>query len=275
MALLLGSAFAIEMCKPSVCAVMMATAAGLCQNLGFHRISTMKDDSEEDRNCKIHVFWMIYMFDKTVSGSRRIAVCIRLTLYLQMSLRLGRASVIQDFDISLPFFGGSKDALDSAQGKEMLAYWVKVARVQGQTYEKLFSPAAFLRPSADRTRTGEEFQVQTVCKTYTDIGSTSAAIELVGAMNIAWSERGDARLTDLSHVKTPGVQARGPPTANNSPNETQMPSVRKGRGQTPQATPLDADGYIKRRFGMSSDGSSYLQHQNRLSAWRTCSFMRM
>lgn len=103
MALLLGSSYAIEICKPSLCHVMMSTAAGLCQSLGFHRYSTMKDDSEEDRNSKIHVFWMIYMFDKT------------------MSLRLGRASIIQDFDIELPFLDGN-----DKKGKGMLDYWVKV-----------------------------------------------------------------------------------------------------------------------------------------------------
>jgi hypothetical protein len=156
MALLLGSSYAIEMCKPSLCngknlcartvcktytdfvhltLVMMSAAAGLCQSLGFHRYSSMKDDSEEDRNCKIHVFWMIYMFDKT------------------MSLRLGRASIIQDFDIELPFLEGG-----ASQGREMLAYWVKVARVQGQTYEKLFSPAAFLRSPEERTRIGKKLQ---------------------------------------------------------------------------------------------------------------------
>jgi hypothetical protein len=43
----------------------------------------MKDDSKEDRETKIYIFWMIYFFDKS------------------MSLRLGRASFIQDFDISL------------------------------------------------------------------------------------------------------------------------------------------------------------------------------
>jgi len=62
------------------------------------------------------------------------------------------ASIIQDFDIELPFLDEN-----SYQGVEMLAYWVKVARVQGQTYEKLFSPAAFLRTPEERTRTGEHF----------------------------------------------------------------------------------------------------------------------
>jgi hypothetical protein len=82
---------------------MMSAAAGLCQNLGYHRYSTMKDDSVEDRNCKIHVFWMIYMFDKT------------------MSLRLGRASIIQDFDIELPFLDGN-----GQKGSDMIGYWVSL-----------------------------------------------------------------------------------------------------------------------------------------------------
>jgi hypothetical protein len=55
----------------------------LGQDLGYHRYQTMKDDSKEDRETKIYIFWMIYFFDKS------------------MSLRLGRASFIQDFDISL------------------------------------------------------------------------------------------------------------------------------------------------------------------------------
>lgn len=77
--LLLSSAYAIEMCKPSLCWVMISNAAALSQNLGYHRIQTMKEDSEEERMAKIHVFWFIYMMDKT------------------LSLRLGRASIIQDW----------------------------------------------------------------------------------------------------------------------------------------------------------------------------------
>lgn len=133
-------------------------------------------------------------------------------------------------DISLPFFeevqGGGEG--EGATGRDMLAYWVKVARVQGQTYEKLYSPAAFLQSPEERMRT---------------------ALELVDAMNTAWYERGDARVTDLygPHAPWP-VGAQNLVTANSSPNETDMPSVRKGRGQrTPklQHTPMNANDYIK------------------------------
>lgn len=189
MALLLGAASAIEMCKPSTCSVLITTAAGLCQNLGYHRYQTMKDDPEEEQNRKIHIFWMIYMFDKT------------------MSLRMGRASVIQDWDISLPYVTDKIDATLGRDGTAMLSYWIKVARVQGQTYERLFSPAAFLSSQEERTR---------------------VAADLVNTMNTAWFERGDASATDLplaGHSLNRHLQPEGP--GNSSPNETELPSRRK------------------------------------------------
>jgi hypothetical protein len=201
MALMLGGAWAVEMCKPSVSALMIGTAAGLCQVLGYHRYQTMKDDTEEERNDKIHIFWMIYVFDKT------------------MSLRMGRASFIQDWDISLPYFGDSKEATDAPDGKRMLTYWVKVARVQGQTYEKLFSPAAFLHSPEERTR---------------------VAIELVNAMNQTWYERGDACVTDLSNqLPDAHLQQSGP--KNSSPIETEQPSRRRNGLQRP----FDGDGFVR------------------------------
>jgi hypothetical protein len=203
MALMLGGAWAVEMCRPSVTAVMLGTAAGLCQVLGYHRYQTYKDDTEEDRNNKIHIFWMIYIFDKT------------------MSLRLGRASFIQDWDISLPYFNDSKGPTDVPDGKQMLTYWVKVARVQGQTYEKLFSPAAFLQSSEERTR---------------------IAIELVNAMNQAWYERGDACVTDLNTTdQSRGVYLHQSGTKNRSPIETEQPSKRRNGVQRP----FDGDGFAR------------------------------
>lgn len=208
MALLLGAAQSIEMCKPSLCWVMISTAAGLCQHLGYHRINTMANDTPDERNSKIHIFWMIYMFDKT------------------LSLRLGRASVIQDWDISLPFLLAGEQPTSRPDGSQMLAYWIKVARVQGQIYEKLFCPAAFLRSSEDRTRT---------------------AIELVDAMNQAWYERGEATVIDFTGV---GESIKFVPqrtaTMHTSPSETELPSRRK-RLASPQAKAqrLDATEYIE------------------------------
>lgn len=206
MSLLLGSAQAIEMCKPSLCWSLISTAADLCQNLGYHRINTMTKDTPEVRNSKIHVFWMIYVFDKT------------------LSLRMGRASVIQDWDISLPFILPGDER--GPEGGQMLAYWVKVARVQGQTYEKLFCPAAFLKSPEDRART---------------------AAELVNDLNMAWFERGDACVTDFSGIVDfrKGVSRRKIST-HCSPNETEVPSKRNILMQQPNF--FDAADYIQGKF---------------------------
>ncbi|KAF2450389.1 hypothetical protein P171DRAFT_479480 [Karstenula rhodostoma CBS 690.94] len=168
LALLLGSAHAIEMCKPSLCWTMISMAAHLSQSLGYHRYQTMKDDPEEERNAKIHVFWFIYVMDKT------------------LSLRLGRASIIQDWDMSLPYPNIDSDharfgslVQQGQKGTELLLYWIKIAQIQSKVYEKLFSPAGFLQPMNERART---------------------ATELVAALNKAWTERGEASVFDFAFL---------------------------------------------------------------------------
>jgi hypothetical protein len=215
MALMLGGAWAVEMCRPSLTSVMVGTAARLCQTLGYHRYQTMRDDTEEDRNNKMHIFWMIYMFDKT------------------MSLRLGRASYIQDYDISLPFFSDGQISPGVPDSKLMLTYWVKVARVQGQTYEKLFSPAAFLLSTEERTQT---------------------AVDLVNALNQAWYERGDARLTDFTNVESrPGA------INHTGPNETERPSKRRSTAPRPFGANKHVQGRSSRcsRMKMCSQTDRY------------------
>ncbi|KAL6704960.1 hypothetical protein ACN47E_007505 [Coniothyrium glycines] len=234
MALLLGAAQSIEMCKPSLCWVMISTAAGLCQHLGYHRINTMLNDTLEVRNSKTHIFWMIYMFDKT------------------LSLRLGRASVIQDWDISLPFMHPNEEPTSGPDGTQMLAYWIKVARVQGQIYEKLFCPAAFLRTSEERTRT---------------------AIELVDAMNQAWYERGEATVIDFTGE---GENIKFVPqktsTMHTSPSETELPSKRK-RVMTSnlRAQRLDATEYIKGSFERIQD---IFFHSDVVMHYSTCALIQ-
>src|SRR5690242_17999177 len=207
MALVLGAACAIEMCKPSLAWVLTAMAAGMSQNLGYHRYQTFQNDEEEERNSKIHLFWLIYMFDK------------------QLSLRLGRASVIQDWDISLPLMTSTPSPAAMTLGAtQMLAYWIKIAKVQGQTYEKLFSPAAFLRSPEDRL---------------------STAVNLVNAMNQAWYERGEASVMDFTPLTTGENMSKRRKTAMASPNDTEVPSKRKCFVQQPFGTSLPPDEYIQ------------------------------
>jgi hypothetical protein len=173
-ALVVGTACAIQMCRPLLAWVLVSNAAELCQNLGYHRFETMKYDTKLEQRSKMHVFWFVCMFEK------------------QLSLRLGRVSRIQDWDVSLPLLAVRETSPNGSEGGDMLIYWVKVAKVSGQIYEKLFSPAAFRKPFEERSRT---------------------AAALVKAMNQAWSERGQESIMDIKNDL--------------NPNETEVPSKRK------------------------------------------------
>ncbi|CAN9373376.1 unnamed protein product [Alternaria alternata] len=192
----------------------------------------MVNDNPEDRQTKIQIFWMIYMLDKT------------------LSLRLGRSSILQDWDISLPFVVSSNPDDKNPESSDMLSYWIKVARVQGLTYEKLFCPAAFLKSTEERTR---------------------IAIDLVNALNQAWYERGDASLVDFSqpgHAFSLGSER--PSMIGHTPNETPKPSQYKR--------------YVHKSPNMGRDPgvSEYIQgklshshHQNQLTDLGKGSFERV
>lgn len=208
MALVLGSAQAIEMCKPSLCWVLISCAAGLCISLGYHRINTMIHDTPEEKQSKIYIFWMIYMFDKT------------------LSLRLGRSSILQDWDISLPFVHENATDKSAYKSTQMLSYWVKVARIQGLTYEKLFCPASFLKTTGERMAT---------------------AVDLINGMNQAWYERDDVkaftRATLGKNINGVAQQSTG---IGPSPNETPLPSQMKQYMQRSLNKEQESDQYIKR-----------------------------
>jgi hypothetical protein len=96
----------------------------------------MKGDSTEDRYVKILVFWFVYIMDKN------------------LSLRLGRASTIQDYDISIP-----RPAPRSPEWPRSLWYWVKIAEIQGQIYEQLYSPGAFSKTDEERSQTAKRISM--------------------------------------------------------------------------------------------------------------------
>jgi hypothetical protein len=207
MALVLGAAHATEMCKPSLCWILISCAASLCTSLGYHRINTMSHDTPEEKQSKIYIFWMIYMFDKT------------------LSLRLGRSSILQDWDIALPFVHESSVGKSNSHQSRMLSYWVKVARVQGLTYEKLFCPASFLQSTEERT---------------------AIAIDLINAMNQAWYEREDVKAVNHANFgkNVNGVTQRTMGVGH-SPNETPLPSQLKRYMQQSLNQEPDANEYIQ------------------------------
>ncbi|GAB1202337.1 hypothetical protein APSETT445_000949 [Aspergillus pseudonomiae] len=129
-ALSMGALHAIETSKPSLGLALASTAFRLCQTLGYHRASSMENDSFTVRQNKRRLFWSVYVTEKA------------------LSLRLGRASSIQDYDISLP----AEDGLlgDFEPWRTIYPLWINLARIQGKVYEMLYSPAALRKPANER-----------------------------------------------------------------------------------------------------------------------------
>lgn len=112
---------------------LMSTSPGqVCRTLGWHQVHTMKDDMPQTKADKALLFWCTYMLDKA------------------LSLRLGRASVLQDYDISLPHV--TPDAKAAYPGKEVMTLWIQNARVLGRIYERLYSPGALRQPEDQRAQ---------------------------------------------------------------------------------------------------------------------------
>ncbi|EYB25661.1 hypothetical protein FG05_02787 [Fusarium graminearum] len=127
-ALLLGTLYAIDVCRPSVAWHLNSAAAQMCQTAGFHR----KDHSvrnPEEASIRAVLFWYVYTTDKA------------------LAIRLGRAPLIQDWEIDIPrtfYFEG----ILSLETKAVAATWLSAATLQGQVYEQLFCPAALAQPPA-------------------------------------------------------------------------------------------------------------------------------
>ncbi|KAI0465699.1 hypothetical protein F4859DRAFT_349595 [Xylaria cf. heliscus] len=129
-ALLMGACFCIDESRASVAWILVSRAAHMCRTLGYHQIHSMKDDMPQTKADKSLLFWCTYMLDKA------------------LSLRLGRASVLQDYDISLPHV--TPDVKAAYPGKEVMTLWIQHARVLGRIYERLYSPGALRQPEAAR-----------------------------------------------------------------------------------------------------------------------------
>jgi len=65
-----------------------------------------------------------------------------------LSLRLGRGSTIQDYDVTLPY--PSSHEPDRNAISAFMTIWIKAARIQGQIYERLYSPEALAQPENTR-----------------------------------------------------------------------------------------------------------------------------
>ncbi|KOS37941.1 hypothetical protein ACN38_g11255 [Penicillium nordicum] len=130
-ALSLGTMHALEISKPSVAWTLASTAMNLCQTLGYHRFTSMEHDPVPVQRQKQNLFWTIY------------------TILNMMSLRLGRASSVQNHDISLPMLEENPADIRQPWGP-VCFWWTKSAIIQSEIYEYLYSPEALQKPESER-----------------------------------------------------------------------------------------------------------------------------
>ncbi|KAG9949575.1 hypothetical protein KCU85_g4259, partial [Aureobasidium melanogenum] len=144
------AAFAIYTADINAAWTLTSTAARLCQSLGYHRLIPSRSSDGGVYVKRAMLFWSVYFIDKS------------------LSLRLGRASALQDFDIST----SPKDVIniwkDQGPGPfdykhdklmEWLALSLEMAKIQGAIYDKLYAPGG-IKSLSERQRQGQEFIVK-------------------------------------------------------------------------------------------------------------------
>ncbi|KAI8291539.1 putative transcriptional regulatory protein [Colletotrichum sp. SAR11_57] len=131
-ALLFGTFHAVEISKPSLAWTLASKASELCQTVGYHRVECLKNTKDDGkprvRGMHWHqfLFWNVYYIDKS------------------LSLRLGRASTIPDWHITMP-----EPSLEDPLEDPLLPYyvlWIHTAKCQGKIYEMLYSPDSMAQP---------------------------------------------------------------------------------------------------------------------------------
>ncbi|KAL4964359.1 putative C6 transcription factor [Aspergillus stella-maris] len=139
-ALTMAAAHAIEISKPSFALTLTSTASRLCQAMEFHQMSSLENLSKDERERRLTLFWSIYSMDRA------------------LSLRLGRAATIPDYDIDVP------DSMETYSigepWKSAGTLWIELARVQGLVYERLYSAAALRQSEATRAAEARNLAAQ-------------------------------------------------------------------------------------------------------------------
>ncbi|KAK3331291.1 hypothetical protein B0H66DRAFT_94539 [Apodospora peruviana] len=153
-ALLLGASYAVEIAKLTLAWQLSTSAALMCLSLGYHRLSLSESSPENEtaNDAKSGLFWFAYMLDKG------------------LSLRFGRSSVIQDYDISMPKVVGPQFRV-SDPWKVVLSLWIAHSELLGRVYEQLYSPGALLKPLDQRIATARTLaeEIKVLAKRSSDL----------------------------------------------------------------------------------------------------------
>jgi hypothetical protein len=97
------------------------------------------DKTEEDPENMRRLFWTTYVFEK------------------QICFLFGRASRIQEFDIDVQYPALSTDPA-FRPWDESFILGIKLARIQGQIYEKLYSTVALNSSNSERAKNATEIE---------------------------------------------------------------------------------------------------------------------
>ncbi|KAH8721715.1 fungal-specific transcription factor domain-containing protein [Ilyonectria robusta] len=136
---------------------LVSVAARHCLALGYHREERMEHLPPVDAERCRRLFWRIYIFDKS------------------LSLRLGRAPLIQDYDVDVKQWIASKET-GSLPWEQIFASFVEFARIQAQVYERLYSPSSNKLDTAQRQTLIDDLstQLSTWYSGWQQIDSTNA-----------------------------------------------------------------------------------------------------
>ncbi|KAK6820050.1 hypothetical protein RU639_007048 [Aspergillus parasiticus] len=132
-ALIMGFIKAQDEAKPLLCSTFISTAASHCQILGYHREITYRSDNIGNSENMRRLFWTTYVFEKHVS------------------LYFGRASSMQDFDIDAQYPAITRDPA-VRPWDESFVMGIRLAKLQGEIYDKLYSAEASKSSHPERMR---------------------------------------------------------------------------------------------------------------------------
>lgn len=121
--------YALDISEPHLAWTLATKASELCQTLGYHHVGHKSENSKRESRHKQRLFWFLYVVEKG------------------LSLRLGRASTIQDWDVTIPLPESTPEDQESNQTSALfLGLGVKLARCQGDIHELLYSSTSLALP---------------------------------------------------------------------------------------------------------------------------------
>ncbi|PHH88125.1 hypothetical protein CDD83_7945 [Cordyceps sp. RAO-2017] len=112
---------------------LISAAAKHCLALGYHRDDTSCQLSSPEQEARKRLFWHIFMSDSS------------------LSLSMGRAPIIQGFDVDAPPLTVSEDPRRKPWDAAFVTF-VRFAVIQASIYRKLYSPRSRRAGAAERQR---------------------------------------------------------------------------------------------------------------------------